>query len=43
MDISMTQLVPIPYLREIRKAAIVKQQPHTYNDVQRVFEEAFRA
>ena len=24
-------------------AAIVRQQPHTYNDVLRVFEEAFRA
>lgn len=42
MDISMTQLIPIPYLREMRQAALVKQQPHTYNDVLRVFEEAFR-
>lgn len=42
MDISMTQLIPIPYLREIKQAAIVRQQPHTYNDVLRVFEEAFR-
>lgn len=43
MDISMTKLIPIPYLREIKQAAIVRQQPHTYNDVLRVFEEAFRA
>mgnify|MGYP001140195997 CR=1 FL=1 len=43
MDISMTKIVPIPYMREIRQAAIVRQQPHTYNDVFRVFEEAFRA
>lgn len=43
MDISMTKLFPIPYLREIKQAAIVRQQPHTYNDVLRVFEEAFRA
>ena len=43
MDISMTKLITIPYLREIKQAAIVRQQPHTYNDVLRVFEEAFRA
>lgn len=42
MDISMTKLIPIPYLREVKQAAIVRQQPHTYNDVLRVFEEAFR-
>lgn len=43
MDISMTKLIPLPYLREVKQAAIVRQQPHTYNDVLRVFEEAFRA
>lgn len=42
MDISLTQLIPIPYLREMRQAAIVGQQPHTYADLLRVFEEAFR-
>lgn len=42
MDISMTQLIPIPYLTEMKKAAVVHQQPHTYNDVLGVFEEAFR-
>lgn len=42
MDISMTQLVPIPYLTEMRKAAIVHQQPHTYDLVLRAYEEAFR-
>jgi hypothetical protein len=42
MDVSMTQLIPLPYLREIRKAAVIKQPPHTYSDVLRVFEEAFR-
>lgn len=42
MDISMTQLVPLPYLPEMRKAAIVHQQPHTFDLVLRAFEEAFR-
>lgn len=42
MDIAMTQLIPIPYLRDMRKAALVGQQPHTYQDILSVFEEAFR-
>lgn len=42
MDIAMTQLIPIPYLREMKKAALVGQQPHTYTDILSVFEEAYR-
>ena len=42
MDIATTQLIIIPYLREMKRAAIVGQQPHTYGDTLRVFEEAFR-
>lgn len=42
MDMALTRLIPLPHLAEMRKAAIVGQQPHTYNDVLRVFEEAFR-
>lgn len=42
MDIATTQLVIIPYMRELKRAAIVHQQPHTYGDTLRVFEEAFR-
>lgn len=42
MDIALTQYIPLPYLREMRRAAVVHQLPHTYNDVLRVYEEAFR-
>lgn len=42
MDIARTRLVLIPYLRDIRKAAIVHEDPATYGDTLRIFEEAFR-
>ena len=42
MDISRTRLVLIPYLRDIRKAAIVHDNPANYGDCLRIFETAFR-
>ena len=42
MDIALTQYIPLPHLREMKRAAVVHQPPYTYNDVLRVFEEAFR-
>lgn len=42
MDIGRTRLVLIPYLRDIKKAAIVGENPANYGDTLRVFEDAFR-
>lgn len=41
-DSSRTRLVPIPYLREIKKAAIVQEDPSAYEDTRFIFEQAFR-
>ncbi len=42
MDISRTRLVLLPYLREIKKAAIVGEDPSAYKDTQYLYEQAFR-
>ena len=41
-DSSRTRLVLIPYLREIKKAAIVQEDPSAYDDTRYIFEQAFR-
>lgn len=41
-DSSRTRLVLIPYLREIKKAAIVQEDPSAYDDTRFIFEQAFR-
>lgn len=41
-DSSRTRLVLIPYLREIKKAAIVQEDPSAYEDTRFIFEQAFR-
>ncbi len=42
MDVSRTRLVLIPYAREIKKAAIVGEDPSAYNDTRYLYEQAFR-
>lgn len=42
MDVSRTRLVLIPYLRDIKAAAVMHEDPATYGDVLRIFEENFR-
>lgn len=42
MDVSRTRLVLIPYVREVKKAAIVGEDPSAYNDTRFIYEQAFR-
>lgn len=42
MDVATTKLIPIPYIHEMKQAALRNQPPHTYGDILRVFEEAYR-
>lgn len=42
MDISRTRLVLIPYLRDVKAAAVLHEDPSAYGDVLRIFEENFR-
>lgn len=42
MDISTTQLILIPYLRDIKEATVRGEPPHHFPDVVSTFEEAFR-
>ena len=42
MDIATTKLIPLPYFQEMKQAALRNQPPHTYGDILRVFEEAYR-